>query len=326
MARVVASAPGKLILFGEHFVVKGYRAIATAVSLRARVTVEGIEGNWIELHSPPLGLKAKVTLDLKDPSVEEFKVYVEILRALKASGYSIIPHRAIVDSEMPIASGLGSSAATSVAYVLAYTTLLGAPVSREELLRLSLEGEKVAHGRPSGVDNMIAVMGGTIVYRRGENPRYVDVRIPGDYIFIVADTGIKRSTRSAVEHVLRLAESLWDTVEHIYIAADRIVERALKALTRGDMELLGKLMNLNHGLLSAMGVSNMNLDMLVNIARSRGALGAKLTGAGWGGCVVALARREDAHNIVGDLERYARLAKIVDVNAPGAVVEDIRSK
>ena len=322
VGRVVASAPGKLILFGEHFVVKGYRAIATSVNLRARVDVEETSGSWVEFHSPTLNLKSRVSLDLGGFH-GEFEVYVEILRALRREGYSIVPHRVVLESEMPVASGLGSSAATSVAYALAYTALLGDPLGRDELLRISFEGERVAHGRPSGIDNTIATLGGTVVYRRGDKPTPVNAVIPEDYTFIVADTGLKRSTRDVVEHVLKVAEMLGEAGEYVYLAADRIVEKALKALETGDMRLLGNLMYVNHGLLVAMGASNLALDTLVNIARVKGALGAKLTGAGWGGCMVVLAERGKAKAVVEELERHARMVRTVDIHVPGALIETL---
>jgi len=323
---VIASAPGKLILFGEHFVVRGYRAIATSLSLRARVRVEDWSGSWVELYSPTLGVRSRIPVDLSVSTGGELDVYVEVLRALRREGFSIVPHRVVVESEMPVAAGLGSSAATSVAYALAYTTLLGSPLREEDLLRVSLEGERVAHGRPSGIDTTIATLGGTILYRRGEKPVHVNARIPEDYVFIVADTGLKRSTREVVDHVLRTAEILGDVGDQVYIVADRIVEKAVKALEAGDMELLGKLMYFNHGLLVAMGASNLALNTIVDTARMRGALGAKLTGAGWGGCAVILARRGDAGAIMGELERYARTVKVVSVNVPGACVETTLSK
>ncbi len=319
--RVIASAPGKLILFGEHFVVKGYKAIATSLNLRARVEVEDTTGNWVEFYSPTLNTTFRTPLNLEGRWGGEFEVYIEILRTLKREGYSIIPHKVVVESEMPIAAGLGSSAATSVAYALAYTTLLGNPLGRDDLLRISFEGERVAHGKPSGIDNTIAVLGGTILYRRGEKPISLKATIPEDYVFIVADTGLKRSTRDVVEHVLRVADMLGEAGEHIYIAADRIVEKAVKALELGDMTLLGNLMYANHGLLTAMGASNLALDTLVNIARMKGALGAKLTGAGWGGCVVILARRGDVRVVKEELERYAPMVRIVNIHVPGALIE-----
>ena len=326
MGGVVASAPGKLILFGEHFVVKGYRAIATSISLRARVRVEDTSGSWVELHSPTLSVRSRIPLDLSRSAGGELDVYVEMLRALRKEGFSIVPHRVVVESEMPVAAGLGSSAATSVAYTLAYTTLLGSPLYGENLLRVSFEGERVAHGRPSGIDTTIATLGGTILYRRGEKPAPVSARIPEGYVFLVADTGLKRSTRDVVDYVLRVAEMMGEAGEQVYAVADKVVEKAVKALESGDMELLGNLMYFNHGLLVAVGASNLALDTIVDIARMRGALGAKLTGAGWGGCAVILARRGDVEVLRGELERHARMVKVINVNVPGATVENILSK
>lgn len=321
MRRAEASAPGKIILFGEHFVVKGYRAIATSTSLRARVSVEEIREPGIVIESENLNIKGSLNLNLEGNVPRELLVYVEILRALRERGFNMIPHRARLKSSMPISAGLGSSASTSVAYALAYTALHGDPLKGRDLLEVSLEGEKVAHGRPSGIDNTIATLGGTIVYRRGEEPLKVEVNIPEGYTFLIADTGVKRSTREAVEHALKLAESLWKIASLIYEAADKIVEEALKALKTGDVKTLGPLMYVNHGLLNAIGVSHEKLDAIVYEARKHGALGAKLTGAGWGGCAIILAREGDIENLAEKISKHTVTIEKAKINVEGATID-----
>ncbi|MCX8196618.1 MAG: mevalonate kinase [Acidilobaceae archaeon] len=318
---IEASAPGKVILFGEHFVVKGSRAIATAVDLRARARAERAE-RGISIDSANLGSSARLSLDLSGTYGPEMAPYVAVLRALRERGYSLIPHRALLTSEMPLSAGLGSSAASSVAYALAYSALHGSPLGERELFEVSLEGERVAHGNPSGIDNAIAVKGGTVVYRRGEAPREVEVRL-GGHSLIIVDSGEKRSTREAVEGVLRLADRHWRALEKLYLAADAIVEEAIALLSAGDAEGLGELMNVNHGLLSAVGVSTAKLDLIAHELRRAGALGAKLTGAGRGGCVIAIAQAGRAQRIAEHVKGLGYEAFLSGLGAPGARLETI---
>ncbi|MEN2999960.1 MAG: mevalonate kinase [Acidilobaceae archaeon] len=318
---IEASAPGKVILFGEHFVVRGARAIASAVSLRARARVERGEGSII-IESKNLNLRAALEPSLAGSAPAELAPYVSVLRALRERGYSLLPHRTMIESEMPLSAGLGSSAATSVAYALAYSALHGDPLAEEELFEVSMAGERVAHGNPSGVDNAMAVRGGTIVYRRGEAPKSVSSQL-SNYLLIIVNSGERRSTREAVEGVLRLAERHWDVLEKVYASADQIVERALRFMAEGNGEGLGELMNINHGLLSAVGVSTARLDLIVQELRRAGALGSKLTGAGKGGCVVALAEREKASQIARHMLSLGYETYVSEIGAPGARLERI---
>ncbi|GBF09824.1 mevalonate kinase [Aeropyrum pernix] len=283
-----ASAPGKVIIVGEHFVVRGSLAIVAAIGRRLRVTVRSggkgivLESSMLGRHSAPLpgqGAEAKVS-----PVLEP---YIAVLRSLAARGYSVVPHTILVESSIPPRAGLGSSAASMVAYALSYSAMHGDPLSAEDLYSVAMEGEKIAHGKPSGVDVTIAVRGGVLAYRMGENP--VDIR-PGltGVTLLVADTGVERRTRDVVEHVLSIADALGEASTHIYKAADLIAREALHAIEKGDAEGLGLMMNAAQGLLSSLGASSLEIETLVYRMRSAGALGAKLTGAGWGGCVIGL--------------------------------------
>ncbi len=320
--RAAASAPGKVILFGEHFVVKGSRSLAAAISLRVRVTIAD-GGGKITVVSPSIGLEARIDPETLEPSDQRLLPLARMLAFLKDEyGYSIVPHEALVESQLPVGAGLGSSASFAVAYALAYTAFHGSPLDRRRLVRAGFEAEKVAHGKPSGVDNTIAFEGGGIVYRRGEPPVKVEIRLPPETSLIVVDTGIPRSTREVVESVLARAESTWRASTHIYKAADEIVDLALEAFRRGDARLLGTLMDLNQGLLNAMGASSLAIERIVHEARAAGALGAKLTGAGRGGSVIILAPRGRVWDIVARLNPLAKSIHEVTLGGEGARLEE----
>lgn len=306
--RVEASAPAKSILFGEHFVVRGARAIAGAVGLRARISVEP----WYrtEIWSEDLSLGALPG----ERAPEPLAIYLGVLEAMERLGYNM-PHRAVIRSEIPMAAGLGSSAATSAAYALALSSLHGDPLRGERLFSVTMEGERIAHGNPSGVDAAIAVYGGILAYRRGEEPKRIASRID---TIILADSGVKRKTREAVSDVLSLT-SRHPWLDRLYAAADELVSEAIEALSRGDRAMVGELMNINHGLLSAVGVSSRELEETVYLLRSRGALGAKLTGAGRGGFVIAVADNEEA--IVSSLRAEGRKVYLVRLGDVGAQVD-----
>lgn len=307
--RVEASAPAKAILFGEHFVVRGTRAIAAAIGLRARVSVE--PSDKTEIWSEDLSLGAVVGGHVPEP----LAVYVGVLKAMEELGYSIMPHRAIIRSEIPISAGLGSSAATSAAYALALSELHGDALRGERLFSVALAGERVAHGNPSGIDTAIAVHGGTIVYRRGEAPDRIDSRVER---LILVNSGVKRRTKEAVSGVLLLV-SRHPWLDLVYGAVDRMISEAIEALSRGDKAAVGELMNINHGLLSAVGVSSREVEEIVYALRSRGALGAKLTGAGLGGFVIAVA--SDEERVAGAMAAEGREVYLVRLGDSGARIE-----
>ncbi|MEM2893852.1 MAG: mevalonate kinase [Candidatus Bathyarchaeia archaeon] len=290
---VEASAPGKIILFGEHSVVYRGPAIAIAIDRRARVTAEergdkkifieavdlGVAGFFEEGAYKPVkgGMRGEVSLRAIDVSARHTMGHIG-----RSGGVSLR-----VSSEIPIAVGLGSSAAICVATVAALGELLGGGLSKEEICNLAFEGERIIHGSPSGIDNNVSTHGGVLRYERGEGyERFApDVEIP----LIVGNTGLRRSTRRMVEKVRGIWEKEGEIVDGIIDLLGHISTYGLDSLLKGDLQRMGTLMNISHGLLSSLGVSCPELDLLVYAARSAGAMGAKLTGAGGGGCMVALA-------------------------------------
>jgi mevalonate kinase len=200
-----------------------------------------------------------------------------------------------VRSMIPIAVGLGSSAAVCVATTAAVGELFDGNLSKEKIAELSFEGEKVIHGNPSGADNSIATYGGIIRYERCVGLKRLQLKEP--LPFIIGNTRKKRSTRNMVEGVKILRDRNPEVVDPIIYTMASLSQTGLDSLLRGDKQKLGDLMNINHGLLYSLGVSTHELDELVYASRREGALGAKLTGAGGGGCMIALAQEENLSRI-----------------------------
>ena len=321
---VEASAPGKVILFGEHFVVKGTRSLASAISLRVSVAVRRLQEGPLRVYSDRAGVHGDtVDLETLATSNATLKPLAALIRYLRDE-YDIKPLPATVNvkSSIPIGAGLGSSAAFAAAFALAYARLAGVRLELDDIWKASFESEKVAHGRPSGIDNTLAVYGGSILYRPGFRGFRLDIGLPEGYQIVIANTGVPRSTRDVVRSVLDRAERTWEASKYVYEAADKIVGLALDALRKGDVELLADLMELNQGLLYGMGASSIHIERLLYAARSAGALAAKLTGAGRGGCVIVLAREPDVGRIVSVLRGEGATEVFpVSLGSPGVRLE-----
>ncbi len=318
MGRAVASAPGKTILFGEHFVVAGEPAIAVALGLRARVeAVTG--GGEIRVVSKNLQAEARFPLEGggRGPLLPVAVAAREALRAAGAGGGV----RVVVDSEIPPSAGMGSSAAVAVATVAAVAAAAGSPLPPERVSELAYRAEEVVHGRPSGIDNTVSALGGAVLYRRGVGARRLDVGFRGVEL-VLADTGLPRSTGAMVKKVLALRDAYPEILGHIYAAAGALVEKAAELLEAGDYASVGRLMDVNQGLLSAIGVSTLEIERLVYTARRAGALGAKLTGAGGGGFIVALARSGDAGRVAASLGEVSGRVYTAPVERVGVRIEE----
>jgi len=321
---VRVSAPGKVILFGEHFVVKGAPAIAGSIGLR--VTVEAREkSSWpLLIVSRSLGMEARVEKDLRlrTGHPEIFAPFKRILEIISGQA-RLRPAHIVISSQIPIAAGLGSSAASAAAFARAYMEVLGINPGKELLLEVSYEAEKVVHGKPSGIDNTIVVEGGVIVYEKGRGYRRIKADM-GDSTLVIADTGVKRNTGKIVASVLERYDRHPSLFKTLYTAAGLLVEEARRALETGDVERLGELMDINQGLLYAIGVSNIEIERILDAAREAGALGAKLTGAGRGGSVIALARPDTAEQVKRRMLQRAPWAAIGGFGGEGVRVESGR--
>jgi mevalonate kinase len=325
---VVASAPAKVILFGEHFVVYGEPAIVLAIDRRAYATVDHSDDKCLHMRSANLNLKGyfkdgvfKVEQgDVREARMkfEPVKLAVEKVLATYKDDVGLDIE---INSTVPVAAGLGSSAAVVAAVTAAVGALLNVKMSKEDVFRVALEAEKVVHGTPSGVDPAIATFGGALLFQTdtGFKPLEVKTDIP----LVIGDTGVARSTKVQVEKVRTVTDDYPQIVESMRKAAREIVLRAIDALKEKDLKTLGDLMNINHALLYGVGVSDESLEWLINAAKKGGALGAKLTGAGGGGCMIALANNDKLDDVLQAITRAGGRPFIARKTDEGVKVERV---
>ncbi len=293
------SAPAKIILFGEHAVVYGEPAIAAPFkALQAQVTaMPAPPGSGLSIISAASGLTLHVSLD--DGAPDDALVYAAQL-VLKALGKPPPDLTLALRSSIPIGGGFGSSAAVSTALMRALSAALGAPLSGEALNSLVYEAERLHHGTPSGVDNTVIVYEQPVYFVRGTPPE--TFRIGAPLTFLVADSGVSASTRETVSDVRQLY--MRDQARYGAIIGEiGDVVRTARALIEsgGAPRELGALMNANHDLLRALSVSSAHLDRLCAAARDSGAYGAKLSGGGRGGSLIALVEPDLAPSIAAAL-------------------------
>ena len=310
---VSATAPGKVILFGEHAVVYGQPAVAVPVhQVRATASVEpGRPGSGLTLSALDLDrVMALAELPKDDPLATIARLTLARLDAPPPSATLTI------HSTIPIASGMGSGAAVSTAIVRALAAYLGQELPPEAVSELVYEVEKLHHGTPSGIDNTVVAFGAPVYFVRGRTIEAFDVGAALQ--LLIGDTGVASPTRVAVGDVRRAWEGDRAHYEDLFARVGQVVEQA-RALIEGGGEAaqLGALMDRNHELLRDMGVSSPELERLVGAARAAGALGAKLSGAGRGGNMIALVRPGDEARVAGAL-RQAGAQRVTGTVVPAS--------
>lgn len=308
MPAFTAHAPGKIILFGEHAVVYGQPAIAVPViQVRATATVTPIlqkKSGVMKIQAPDIGLETSFN-DL--PSNHALAAAVHGVTA--SLGILRIPACTLkVTSTIPVASGLGSGAAVSVAIIRAMAAFLGNPLPDEKVSKLAYEVEKIHHGTPSGIDNTVVTYAKPVYFIKNQISETFDIKEA--FTIIIADTGILSPTKETVGDVRNGWQAQPKRYERLFSAAGSIAKSARQAIEKGHTERLGPLMNENHELLIEMGVSSPALDNLVRAALEAGALGAKLSGGGRGGNMIALARKSDFDDIVSALRKSGAVSII----------------
>lgn len=302
----LAHAPGKVILLGEHAVVYGRPAIAVPVTeVQAEAFIEpGEAGQGTVIAAPDLGRRVVLReVGDDDPLARIVRLTLAAMKRERDPDLTIT-----VTSTVPIARGMGSGAAVSTAIVRALAQYFEHWLTSRAVSDLVYQTEILYHGTPSGIDNTVIAFGKPIYFVKDEGWEVFWAGTP--FLLTIADTGITSSTREVVGDLRRRYEA--DPARHnpLFDRVGEIVVAARSAIEQGHWETLGRLMDENHALLQQLGVSCPELDCLVATAKEAGALGAKLSGAGWGGNMIALVT-EETRGRVDMLLRLAGAAQVI---------------
>lgn len=275
-----ATSNGKVILLGEHSVVYGKPAVAVPIKNAVMAEVSDAD-HAPEIKVPAWDLDGK----LEESNTLWWETIQSVFRELGIEQRKFLVH---VRPNIPAAMGLGGSAAIAVAIIKAVAKHFRLGLSKEEINRFAFKCEKAAHGTPSGIDNTIATYGEPIVYQTGESPRMDNLTIPKALSLVIGVSDRPSLTVDMVAGVRERWRKHGELYDHLFENFARVAKQGIAALEAGDYRGLGHMMTINHGLLNAIQVSSPELDRMVQIARDNGALGAKLTGAGGGGSIIAL--------------------------------------
>ena len=274
---------GKVILLGEHAVVYGRHAIACPLPLTMRAHVEDCDSG-VNLLIPSWGVEYQLA---KAP--EQRRSFEKAAGAiLDELGLAERGIRIEVFPDVPRGMGLGSSAALAVAIIRALDKHFRLGLEDEEVSRLAFQSEVIAHGQPSGIDNTLATYAKPLVYRKGSPPLVELLNISQPLSLVVGMTRTQGLTAKTVGRVRKAWEQQPRLYEKIFDGIDELVLQGVSALQDNDVQTLGELMNVCQGLLNGLQVSTPELEHAIAVAREAGALGAKLTGGGGGGAIIAL--------------------------------------
>jgi mevalonate kinase len=304
---------GKVILFNEHFVVYGIPSIVSAIAQTTKATVEPFEGKGLHLED-----LRPATPRYKEEKIKQQRASVD--RILNAIGIdaSRNPIKITLKGELVAASGIGASAASCVAIARAVSDEFGLDLSDERINEIAYEGELAYHGTPSGVDNTAATYGGLIWFVRGKPNIIERIEVRKPIEIVMGNTGKVADTVAVVNGVRERKEKYPEKYSKIFRDAEELSYNARRALENFDLKKVGKLMDDNHKLLQTIEVSCKELDFLVELARNHGAFGAKLTGGGCGGDMVALTPGKDLQEKVAkaiEREGFEALRTKVGVKA-----------
>ncbi len=283
---ITCSAPGKVYLFGEHAVVYGQPAITCAVEKRVFASVKLLASGKTAVHAMGISRRCDST---------EFKYVCQAVKSVKTYTGSEFGAEITIQSELPPSQGLGSSAAVTVSTIKALSECLGVGLRDQEIASMGHDVERTVQGRASPADTFVSATGGVVMIEGTKTTRLT----PPDISLVVGVTGITRSTADVISSVIQLRHEYPEIVDRILCTIGDITRLGERKLNGGDVNGVGELMNINHGLLESIGVSDIMLDKLIYRARESGALGAKMTGAGRGGCMFAIVRGDSA-NVVAD--------------------------
>lgn len=319
------SAPAKVILFGEHFVVYGNPALLAAINKRTTADARVTESQRKITIESDLGISAEylcassraIKRSMNNASMLDpiFDAISRVL-VLRPAGNGVGVHLDL-SSEVPYGIGLGSSAASCVATVAAVDSLFGAH-DRQWICNKAVQAERTIHMNSSGADCYVSTFGGIMQYSRREGYTRIQPKTPLQ--LIVSSTGLRHSTGELVEKVRKLREAEKARFKGLALQASRICAAAVVAIQSGKTDEVGRLMTENQRLLKEIGVSHHLAETIIDLSLSAGALGAKITGAGGGGAVIALAAsKRQSIEIVARLEKEDYESMEVQIDQKGLV-------
>ena len=333
MSHGKASAPAKVILFGEHFVVYGSPAILAAINKRISVDARAIihdenkivirsdigvageyNNNSGEFNALKGGSKAKLVLDPLYSAIRQ----VLLMRNKKNNNVGI---EVSISSRVPPGIGLGSSAASCVATVAAVDSLFQENPSRQKVCELAMESERLIHKRTSGADCYVSTFGGLMQYY-GKSKSFKNIETKGQSLcLVVANTGVNHSTSDLVAGVKKFRDRNRILFKTLLKYASEICLQACTAIESGKCDKIGELMNENQIILQQLGISHDKVRNIIDICSKAGAIGAKITGAGGGGAVIALAAsKQESTKIVSRIKEAGYQSFEVEIDYDGLYV------
>ena len=288
-----ASAPGKIILFGEHFVVHGVKAILCAINKRAIVISKKNETQNIFIKSS-LGENTIPISESLDNIESTFKPFFFIAKKIINENNFSNGVDIEIQSEIPIGAGLGSSSACCVAAVLSISNLFS-KLDKNQILELAIEAEKTIFPNTSGADCTVSVFGGIIDYQKDNGYKIIETN--HEFDFIVVNSKKSHSTNIVVNRVNEFKNENKKIFDDLCGEESKLIEKAIDSLQKFDLETIGKCMAQNQIFLEQLGVSN---DLLLSIVKlvEKETFGAKITGAGDGGCIIALTEKNKKDSVL----------------------------
>ena len=299
----IASAPGKIILFGEHFVVYGMKAVLCSIDKRITATSQFIDEKVIRIRSS-LG-ESEISIDLSNnlEKVQQkfMKPFVYVAQRAIKENSSKSGIELVLESEIPTGVGLGSSSAACVAATASVNGLF-CKLSKNDVMKIAVQAERIIFEQNSGADSSVSTFGGLVSYDLKNGFENISSR--NDLRFIISNSAQVHNTQDVVRQVRNFKEKNNDLFNKLCKLEIDIVDNAMSSLRENDLNKLGSLMLKNHDLLKQIGISTEKIDLLVEEAKKT-SYGAKITGAGGGGCIISLVDDSNSEDTLNNLRKIS---------------------
>jgi mevalonate kinase len=318
---IYASAPAKLTLFGEHFVVYGNPAILASINMRISVTLRPNSINTIRIKYAGMKLDVPIIngrVDIMGINLRSFLYPIlSCLSNIQDEIGNLSGLDVLIESQIPQGEGLGSSAASCVAATGAFYSFFFKK-DKKRIFEAATLAERNIHKHSSGADCYASTFGGILYYNPVSGHRRFSVK--NRILFVICTTGVKHRTQNLVLKVKRMKENYPILYMDLAKKANNICIEAKRALVTGDHNKLGVLLSDNHELLKKLGVTHPKLEEFINICKNSGALGCKLTGAGGGGAVIALIPNHNSHNIILEIGKKIPQSMLAELDFDGVQI------